>query len=604
MDHFKIDQKLLESIMTDLKAKGCNLSFEEVTRVVDLITEEVIYRYVDHLISQVETIMEINPHLTEKEILETVAKNVVEYLGAEAASIRIYDPGKEEMISFGSYPPQTEDREEAIPFEDTIAGEVVKTHQAYFVPNILNEEKYKNKEKVQKYGIHSMLAVPISIPRFSLKDVDTEGSFQIYYKEMDKVFTPLEAKIAEMLSRRVSYVVARKRIMDLQKLNVTKNKIVEQIFLKLGKREGIKMREVFNLVVPELVDIMRIQRCSLFSVSEDRHHVVLEAGYPEIHHGIGKTFSVKDEPYIDAVVNQAGPFGEFENEKIFPFYILIHNPKGSSLLPPDLKRFLEVQQIHSVLYLPLKVTDVVNYFLAFDAQAHHRRFSDEEIEIFIFFGKELMKGLRLEKMDDILHDFKNPAIAAAGFAKRIQKILEDGEYPSKREKVAQALDIILKETSRIQELALTLHGEGREEIVDLTEKLKKRFLINQEAMRELKRENVHLIEGDLETPLWIRCYPLHIERVLDNLLNNATNAIPQEGGELSIRSYRRELWAIAEITNTGQISEEDKDRYLHGEGKGRGLHIASRLIKLMGGKTEVKPGESRTTFRVMFPLVK
>jgi signal transduction histidine kinase len=604
MDHFKIDHKLLESIMADLNERGCILSFEEVTKVVDMVTQEVIYRYVDHLISQVETILEINPHLSEKEILETVAKNVVEYLGAEAASLRIYDPGKEEMISFGSYPPLTEDREEAIPFEDTIAGEVVKTHRAYFVPNILREEKYKNKEKVQKYGIHSMLAVPISIPRFSLKDVDTEGSFQIYYRDIDKIFTPLEAKIAEMLSRRVSYVIARKRIMDLQKLNVTKDKIVEQIFLRLGKREGIKMREVFNLVIPELVDIMRIQRCSLFSVSEDRQHVVLEAGYPEVQHGIGKAFSVKDEPYIEVVVNQSGPFGEFENEKIFPSYILIHNPQESWLLPSDLKRFLEIQQIHSVLYIPLKVNDVVNYFLAFDAQAHHRRFSDEEIEIFIFFGKELMKGLRLEKMDDILHDFKNPAIAAAGFAKRIRKILEDGEYLSKKEKVVQALDIILKETSRIQELALTLHGEGREEIVNLAEKLKRRSQINQEAIKELKRGNVQIIEGDLESSLWIRCYPLHIERVLDNLLNNASNALPEEGGHLSIRSYRKEEWAVAEITNTGQISEEDKKRYLHGEGKGRGLHITSRLVKLMGGKTEAESGEGQTTFRVMFPLVK
>jgi signal transduction histidine kinase len=603
MDHFKIDQNLLESIMANLKGKGCTLSFEEVTQVVDMITEEVIYRYVDHLISQVETILEINPHLTEKEILEAVAKNVVEYLGAEAASIRIYDPGREEMISFGSYPPQTQDRVEAIPFEDTIAGEVVKTHHPYFVPNILREEKYKNKEKVDKYGIHSMLAVPISIPRFSLKDVDTEGSFQIYYRDIDKIFTPLEAKIAEMLSKRMSYVIARKRIMDLQKLNVTKDKIVEQIFLRLGKREGIKMREVFNLVIPELVDIMRIQRCSLFSVSEDRQHVVLEAGYPEVQHGIGKAFSVKDEPYIEVVVNQSGPFGEFENEKIFPSYILIHNPQESWLLPSDLKRFLEIEQINSVLYIPLKVNEVVNYFLAFDAQAHHRRFSDEEIEIFIFFGKELMKGLKLEKMDDILHDFKNPAIAAAGFAKRIQKILEDGEYPSKKEKVVQALDIILKETSRIQELALTLHGEGREEIVDLTEKLNRRFHINQEAIKELKRENVHLIEGDLESSLRIRCYPLHIERVLDNLLNNASNALPKEGGHLSIRSYRKEGWALAEITNTGQISEEDKKRYLHGEGKGRGLHITSRLVKVMGGKTEVESGEGETTFRVMFPLV-
>ncbi len=603
MDWFKIDQKLLKSVMVDLRTRGCDLSFEEVTRVVNLISEEVIYRYVDQLISQVETILEINPHLAEREILEIVAKNVVEYLGAEAASIRIYDPGREEMLSFGSYPPQKEDREEAIPFEDTIAGEVVKTHRSYFVPNIFKEEKYKNKEKVERQGIHSMLAIPISIPRFSLKDVDTEGSLQIYYKERDKAFTPLEAKIAEMLSRRVSYVIAQKRIMDLQKLNVTKDKIVEQIFLKLGKREGVKMREVFNLVIPELLDIMRIQRCSLFSVSEDRQYVVLEAGYPEIQHGIGKTFSVKDEPYIDAVVNQTGPFGEFENEKIFPPYILIHNPQGSHLLPSDLKRFLEIQQIHSVLYIPLKVDDVVNYFLAFDAQAHHRRFSEEELEIFIFFGKELMKGLRLEKMDDILHDFKNPAIAVAGFAKRIQKILEGGEFLSKREKVAQALDVILKETSRIQELALTLHGEGREEIVDLTEKLKNRFLINQETMKELKRENIHLVEGELESALMIRCYPLHIERVLDNLFNNATNAIPQEGGKLSIRSYRREGWAVAEITNTGQISEEDKQRYLHGEGRGRGLHITSRLVKLMGGKTEVEPGEGQTTFRVMFHLV-
>ena len=119
-----------------------------------------------------------------------------------------------------------------------------------------------------------------------------------------------------------------------------------------------------------------------------------------------------------------------------------------------------------------------------------------------------MKGLRLEKMDDILHDFKNPAIATAGFAKRVKKILEDGEYLVKKEKVDQALEIILKETSRIQELALTLHGEGREETIDLTEKLKRRFLINEEAIRELKRENIHFFEDELASPLWIRCFLL------------------------------------------------------------------------------------------------
>ncbi len=604
MSNSKIDPKFIELVRQKLEERDCSLSLLEVSMVIDLVKEEVVSEYVSRLVSYVENILEIDPSLEEREILEEVAKNIVLFLGAGAASIRIYDPGRSEMISFGSFPKLMKDREEAIPFEDTIAGEVVKTHQCYLVPNILKEEKYKNKEKMLQLGIHSMLAIPISIPRFSLRDVDIEGSFQIYYEEEDKVFTPIETKIAELFARRVSFVIARKRITSLQKLNVTKDKIVEQIFLKLGKREGIKMKDVFNLVIPELVDIMRIQRCSLFSVGEDRQHVVLEAGYPEVQHGIGKFFWVKDEPYIDAVVNQAGPFGEFENEKMFPSYILIHNTQESYLLPPDLKRFLQIQQIHSVLYIPLKVNDVVKYFLAFDAQAHHRRFTDEEIEIFIFFGKELMKGLRLEKMDDILHDFKNPAIAVAGFAKRIQKILEEGEVLSKKGKVVQALDIILKEASRIQELALTLHGEGREEIVDLTEKVKKRFLINQEAMKELKRENVDFIEGDLESCLWIRCYPLHIERILDNLLNNASNAMPDVGGQLSVRSYQKDSWGVAEVTNTGEIREEDRDRYLLGEGRGRGLHITTRLVKQMKGKMEMESGEGRTTFRVMFPLVK
>jgi signal transduction histidine kinase len=600
---FKLDPNFVEIMTARLREKGCDLSLEEVTLVLDSIKEGVLYRYVEQLISQAETILEIDPSLTEKEILEALAKNVVEFLGAKAASIRIYDPGREEMVSFGSYPGSVEDHEEAVPFEDTIAGEVVKTHRSYFVPNLFKEEKYKNRERAHREGIKSLLAVPLSIPRFSIKDVDTEGALQIYYREEDKEFTSLEAKIAEMLSRRVSYVIARKRITGLIRLNLTKDKIVEQIFLKLGRREGVKMREVFNLIIPELAPTMRIQRCSLFSVKEDRQEVVLEAGYPEIHHGIGKIFSVK-EPYINAIVNQTGPFGEFENEKIYPAYILINNPKESHLLPSDLKRFLESQQIHSVLYIPLKVNDAVNYFLVFDAQVHHTRFTDEEIEIFTFFGKELMKGLRIEKMDDILHDFKNPAIAVAGFAKRIKKALEDGDYPSQKEKIDLAVDIILKESSRIQELALTLHGEGREETVNLTDKLKRRFFLNEMAIKELKRENVRLTEGDLDPSLSIRCYPLHIERVLDNLLNNASNAIPESGGELKIRSYRNDLMAVAEITNTGQISSEDKERYLLGEGRGRGLHITSRLVKQMGGKTEVAIGEGKTTFRVIFPLSK
>ncbi len=596
----KIDPKSLELITSRLSEKGINLSLEEVGKVADLMKDEILYWYVKQLITQVEGILSIEPGLTEKEILKFVTRAIVEYFDAEVASIWISDPERKEMIFYGSYPGLDEKFKEVIPLEDTIAGEVIKTRQSYLVPNILKEEKYKYKETAERLGIHSMLAVPIYLHRFS-EDVDTEGVIQIFHKEEDKVFTPLEVEIAEMFSRRVGHVVALKRISRLHELNVTKEKIVDHIYQKLVRDEGIKMKDLFNSVISELVGIMNIQRCSLFSVMKNRQHVVLEAGYPEVQHGIGKVFSVK-EPYIDAIVNQAEPLGEFDNEKISPAYILIRNPKESRLLPTDLKYFLERQQIHSVLYIPLKVNDVVNYFLVFDAQAEHRSFTDDQIEILAFFGKELMKGLRLEKMGDILHDLKNPAIAVAGFAKRIQKILEGGEYP-KNEKVDQALDILLRETSRIQEMALTLHEKEKESVIDLTEVSERRFLINEEACKELNRGKVQLIEREFESPLWVRCSLLHIERVIDNLLNNASNAIPKEGGELSIRSYRKDTWAVVEINNTGQISEEEKNRFTLGEGKGRGLHISNRLIKNMKGVLSVESGGGRTTFCVMLPLV-
>ena len=112
-----------------------------------------------------------------------------------------------------------------------------------------------------------------------------------------------------------------------------------------------------------------------------------------------------------------------------------------------------------------------------------------------------------------------------------------------------------------------------------------------------------MIERQFESPLWVRCSPFHIERVLDNLLNNASNAIPAEGGELSIRCYGKDKWAVVEINNTGQISDEERERFTLGEGRGRGLHISTRLIRNMKGVLSVESGEGQTTFYVMLPLV-
>jgi signal transduction histidine kinase len=600
MGFWEIDPKLVQLIGLCLAEKGVILSEADLPAVVDRIKDEILDQYIDRMIHQVETILEIDPRLSEKEILRSLARNIVEFLGADFASIRIYDPFGQGEPSSPYSPLLGKDILELTPFDRAIANEVLRTQRSHQIPNISKDLNYQDKDKAREIGIHSMLAVPISLPRFTSQGSATQGVLQVFYKKEDKAFTPFEVQMAEVLSRRVGYVIARKRILSLEKINVARDKILEDIYLRLARREGIKMKDVFNSVIPALADFMKIQRCTLFSVLEDREHVSLEAGFPGAQHGIGKVFSSK-EPYIRAIVNQTGPFGDFEYEKIHPSYILITNPQLSHLLPSHLKHYLAAQEINCVLYIPLEVDGVVQYFLAFDAQAHHQQFAEEEIMVFSFLGKELMKGLRLEKMGDILHDFKNPAIAIAGFAKRLERILSEVPDLPKKEKIQQSMEIILQESSRIQALALTLHGEGKETTLDMTDILKKRFRINEEAVREINRRNILQVEGEMKFPLWIRCFPLHIERVFDNLLNNASHAIP-EGGELAIRCYQKDMWAVAEISNTGEISEEEKERCLLGESRGRGLHITTRLVKHMGGKIDMESRDGRTTFRVELPL--
>jgi len=447
-----------------------------------------------------------------------------------------------------------------------------------------------------------MMAIPFNIQRFSLVDRDIRGTIQVYYSEPDREFHEVEITVAEMLARRITFVIANRRILDLKRLDEKKEKIVETIFQKLGKREGIRMKDVFTLIIPELADVIWIQSCSLFSVSPDRQQVTLEAGYPEKvgYHGVGKIFSVNDEPYFGAIIHQSSILGEYEDEKIYPSYILIDNPRRSRLLTEDLRRFTLFQNINSILYVPMKTGDMVNYFLAFDAVDKHTSFTREEIQLFVFFGKELMKAVRIEQLDDILHDFKNPAIATAGFAKRVKNAIEKGDIEKRREKILRDLDILVREASRMQEMAYSVYGVGKEEEVDMTEKLAHRLEINREAIREQKRRNIRIIR-DLKASLWVNCYPLHIERVFDNLLSNATFAIPEKGGSLIVRTYLMDRWAVAEISNTGRISEAEREQILEGETKGRGLHITNRLVKIMGGRIELEAEENHTTFRVYLP---
>jgi len=600
-----MDKILFDFLKSSPILSACRLTDTEIAELAAQLRKQCISKHVEEVVRMVEEVISINPTLDWKEILESAAKKIVDFLHADAASIRIFDPETDRLVAFGSHQYEESGRLKSIPLEKSVAGKAIKSGKSFLVPNILLEPDYVNKDIVTEHGFNSLMAIPIIIPGFINKEFLIQGSIQIYYREIDKEFDPLEVANAELMARRVSYVLAKKRILDLQKLNQQKEKIVEKIFVKLSHREGIKMKDVFRMMMPELVDVIHIQSCTLFSISQDRKHLQIELEYPvgQESHSISCMYNIKDHPYFDVLINKSETHADYEYERITPSYTLIKDPLKSRLSNDELKRYASRQNVNSVLLIPLKAADEINYFLVFYAKDRRQEFTEHEIELLNFFGKEIMKALRIEKLDDVLHDFKNPSIAIAGFAKRAKKLFEKEDITDVRDRISEYMDIIIEETTRMQELSIYPNLEGRERVVDLTEVLKRRFKINEEAIREQKRSKIRLIQNDLQPGLMIYCSPFGFERVLDNLLDNATKAIPEEsGGELSIRSYRKEDMACFDIRNTGRIPEDNIEQIKKGEVKGRGLNIIYRFIQGTHGRLEVFTDSDTTTFRVMIPL--
>lgn len=597
----KILVKYLKSNQTIAKH---NLSEDEIQQIAEYLQKYCISFQVEEIVRMVEDILGIDPTLEWKEILASAAQKIVEFLHAAAASIRIFDPETDRLVAFGAYQYAETNRLKRISVEKTVAGKAIKSGKSYLVPNILSEPDYKNKAIVKEYGFNSLMAVPIKIPAFHEDEPDVYGAIQIYYRENDREFSPLEITSAELLSRRVSHVLAKKRILDLQKLNTQKEKIVEKIFIKLSHREGIKMKDVFRMMIPELVDTIQIQSCSLFSITQNKKNFQIELEYPIGHESHDSTcmFEIEKHPYFNALIYGTEKMGDYKYERITPSYIYIRDPLKSRLSNDEMKRHAVKNNVNSVLLIPLKAQDEINYFLVFYATDRRKEFTDQEIELLSFFGKEIMKALRIEKLDDVLHDFKNPSIAIAGFARRAKKFIESDKLDEVKNKIAEYIDIIYQEAMRMQEIIIYPSIDGRERVVDITEVLKSRFRINEEAISEQKRTNIHLVQGELQTGLFICCYPFALERVLDNLLDNATKAVPEEGGILSISSYQCDEMACVEICNTGRISDEKIEQIRKGDVKGRGLNIIHRFIQGMGGRLEVSTDRDSTTFRMMIQI--
>ncbi|MBI5558700.1 MAG: GAF domain-containing sensor histidine kinase [Deltaproteobacteria bacterium] len=601
-----MERKLEDFFSRHLLLQKEGLSEGQLQKLINTIESEYQSWFLSTIIQEIEEIMAIDPSLSVKEIVQVAAERIVQNLAADAATIRMFDPETLRLTSFGAYGVSDYERMSTIPVKNTISGQVIEQQRSIAVPSIMKDPLYQNKDIVRSWGFNSLLAVPLVMPVPKPGGNNLLGSLQIYYKEDDRKFDKLEVIHAELLARRISFVLAKKKILDLEELNRRKETIVNKIFVKLSRREGIKLKDFFVLLIPEIRELLEVQSCSLFTVSEDQQFINLEAAYPQdaCYHDAGHSFTIAHHPYFQVAVSETKNAIDTEFERITQAYVLIKDPARSALLSSPLQEFTASKHIHSILLVPLSVDGRVRHLLSFNATNQKHSFSDEEIELLTFFGKEIMKASRLEFFGDILHDIKNPAIAVAGFANRACKLMENADLEQVRGKLKKYLDIMASEAARMQDLAQAMAGEGRETTVELSAIAAVRYSIIEEVVHELKLKGVTVLPSQLEADLFVSCSRFALERVLDNLLSNAMRAAAEQGeGTVALRIRSRNGMAELAIENTGEIPAEHLARMKQGAVKGRGLNIINRFVHTNHGNIKIESGSGITRFIIMLPLV-
>lgn len=204
----------------------------------------------------------------------------------------------------------------------------------------------------------------------------------------------------------------------------------------------------------------------------------------------------------------------------------------------------------------------------------------------------------------IAHEVRNPVTSIGGFAKRLKKALPENDP------VAHYVDIILKETSRLEQMVQDLEQFTRMPKPEIRQVRLRAIL--QSALKVWEMEDrSDQIEVNMETlpedPAVFVDRAL-MEQALIHLLRNARDAMPQ-GGVISISTSWEDKWLVLSVKDTGSgIASEELPRIFDPfftsktRGSGLGLTTVNRIVNEHGGEVKIfsTPGDG-TEARILLP---
>lgn len=209
----------------------------------------------------------------------------------------------------------------------------------------------------------------------------------------------------------------------------------------------------------------------------------------------------------------------------------------------------------------------------------------------------------------IAHEFNNPLF---GVLNVVELTLEQKGLS---EEIVKLLRLAVRECNRMADMIRKLRefykpSDGVIVAIDVHQAIEGVLLLQNKEL-QVRKIKVHKIY-DPKLPL-IFAVEDQIKQVFLNLLQNATDAMPEGGGLIDIVTETLGTFVKVTISDSGEgISEENIKKIFEPffttravEGTGLGLPVSYNIIKSLGGEINVESKIGRgTTFTVLLPLKK
>jgi signal transduction histidine kinase len=208
-------------------------------------------------------------------------------------------------------------------------------------------------------------------------------------------------------------------------------------------------------------------------------------------------------------------------------------------------------------------------------------------------------------MSSVAHEIKNPLTGISAGVQYLAKKLQPGLAED------ETVEFILTEINRLNRIVDDLYKIARPpELVimpmNLNEVVGKSLLcLSELIVKKRLTVNQELSDGIPE----FEADPDRLQQILINIIKNAIEATPDEGG-LALETWKDESRAFIRITDSGPgIPDEAKEHLFEPfystkeRGTGLGLCISQRIVDEHGGKIGVeKPKSGGTSFLIELPL--